>query len=55
MTRKRMSKAREEEKPTLSPATRQFLRREKKEIRKQRKRERGKTVLTEKVVRKYMR
>lgn len=38
MTRKRMSKAREEEKPTLSPATRQFLRREKKEIRKQRKR-----------------
>lgn len=38
MTRKRVSKAREEEKPTLSPATRQFLRTDKKEIRKQRKR-----------------
>lgn len=54
MTRKRVSKAREEEKPTLSPATRQFLRTDKKEIRKQRKRERGKTVLTEKKVKKYV-
>lgn len=44
MTRKRVSKAREEEKPTLSPATRQFLRTDKKEIRKQRERKRKDSV-----------